>query len=234
MIAATLGTVAAAGALWFGVPQLAKGIAIGRLRERCRRTRSLVLTYDDGPGDRITPRLLELLAERGARATFFVTARGAGRRTALTDAVRAAGHELGCHSALHRHAWKSLPWTATADLHAGFRQTARWVARDGLYRPPYGKLNLASWMAASARGARLAWWTVDSGDTWPALPDEDAIVEQVRAAGGAVVLMHDFDRSGPDAVRREEYVIALTTRLLDLAARESLVVHTYGSLTCLD
>jgi hypothetical protein len=117
-------------------------------------------------------------------------------------------------------------------MRAGFRQTARWVAAGGSYRPPFGKLNLASWLATWIRGSRLAWWTVDSGDTWPALPSEAAIVEQVRAAGGGVVLMHDFDRTGPDAARREDHVVSLTGELLELAAREGLVVQTYGALAC--
>ncbi|MEW6252352.1 MAG: hypothetical protein AB1716_17070, partial [Planctomycetota bacterium] len=99
-----------------------------------------------------------------------------------------------------------------------------------LYRPPYGKLNLASWLALRRRGARLAWWTVDSGDTHRTLPDPAAVVERVRRAGGGVVLMHDFDRDPPNDVPRAAFVLRLTELLLQAAGREGWRVRPLGEI----
>ncbi|MHC4785994.1 MAG: polysaccharide deacetylase family protein, partial [Planctomycetota bacterium] len=57
---------------WYAGPMLAKRCQQRRLQARCAATRTLVLTYDDGPSAELTPRLLELLGARGVRATFFL------------------------------------------------------------------------------------------------------------------------------------------------------------------
>jgi peptidoglycan/xylan/chitin deacetylase (PgdA/CDA1 family) len=211
-------------------PQLAKTAQIRGLRQQCRATRSLALTYDDGPGAELTPALLELLAAAGARATFFPTGRSAARNPGLLTRVATAGHEVGCHSQAHRHAWRSSPWQVLRDIDAGYRTLAPWVFPTGLYRPPYGKTTLATWWGSRRRDARLAWWTVDSGDTHAVLPEPTHVVELVRQAGGAVVLMHDFDRDLPNDVRRAAFVLRLTDMLLQAAPREGWHMRTLGEL----
>jgi len=190
----------------------------------------LALTYDDGPGRTITPQLLDLLAARGAHATFLPTARSAANDVAGIAAVRAAGHEFGCHSAWHSHAWKTTPWRSIADVHRGLDGLAPWLPPHPLYRPPYGKLNLAGWLALRARGARLAWWTIDSGDTHAVLPETQTVVERVYRAGGGVVLMHDFDRDPPHTAVRAAFVLELSRLLLEAAAREGWRVRTLGQI----
>lgn len=218
-----------AGAAYLS-PHLLKQLQVRRLRELCRRTRILVLTYDDGPGLELTPGLLSLLASAGVRATFFPTGASARRQSTLLSQVQTAGHEIGCHGRSHLHAWKTLPWKAAADVSGGFRALRDWVSTDSLFRPPYGKVTLATWLSVRCRGVRMGWWTVDSGDTWESTPDPSNVVNRVELDGGGVVLMHDFDRSGPDASRRADYVLQVTQRLLDLAKRRGLTVCTLSDL----
>ena len=201
-------------------------LAERRLEARCRERRALVLSYDDGPGPVLTPAVLEILAGRRAHATFFALGRRAQHAPDVLDRVVAAGHEVGCHSFDHRHAWKVSPRAGVADLDEGFRSLGRWVHPDGLFRPPYGKLTLATWAALRRRGGRLACWTVVSGDTYAELPRREDVVEQVVRSGGGVVLMHDFDRE-PE---RCEYVTSLTALLLDAAERHGLAPVTLGDL----
>ena len=218
----------AAGALggaWLS-PHALRLLAERRLLQRCSDTHSLVLTYDDGPGPTLTRAILELLAVHGARATFLPLGRRAAEHPEVLDRVAAAGHEIGCHAAFHRNAWKVSPRAALEDISAGYAQLARWVRPDGLFRPPHGKLTLATWWALRRRGAPLAWWTHDSGDTADALPAPDTLVEAVRRAGGGVVLMHDFDREA----ERRGFVLSATERLLAMARQQGLSVHAYGEL----
>jgi len=200
------------------------------LRRRCRLTRTLVLTYDDGPGAELTPAILKLLAGANARATFFPTARSALANPELLSQVAAAGHEIGCHSARHLHAWKAAPWSTVRDVDDGFGALARWVARDGLYRPPYGKITLPTWWAVRRQRAVFAWWTVDSGDTYATLPDPRAVVAAVRGDGGGVVLLHDFDRDPATRSARHAHVLNTTAMLLELARTEGLRLRTYREL----
>jgi peptidoglycan/xylan/chitin deacetylase (PgdA/CDA1 family) len=199
--------------------------AVGELSRLCRAGRGLVLTYDDGPGRRLSRGLVELLGAHGARATFFLLGRRVVEDEETVDWVHGAGHELGVHSFDHRNAWQA-PGDAAGDVEAGYAAAARWVAADGLFRPPHGKLSYGTWRALRRRGARICWWTVDSGDTWAELPPPERTVDAVLRAGGGVVLMHDFDR-GPE---REAFVLKTTELLLDAAAREGLTAMVMSEL----
>ena len=158
--------VAAAAAAVAVAPMAARYAAQRRLGRLCAERRTLVLTYDDGPGERMTPRVLDALAAHGARASFFCLGHLAERRPEILDRAVREGHEVGSHSYAHLHAWKTAPWNSVRDTRRGFETLARWVPRDGLFRPPYGKLTIATWALAKSRGARFAWWTRNSGDTW--------------------------------------------------------------------
>lgn len=212
--------------LVYGLPYALKQRAVARLRRRCAERRALVLTFDDGPGSELTPRLLDLLRERQARASFFPLGRRVLGSEAILDRIAAEGHQIGCHSFSHRHAWKILPGAAWRDARAGFGALAAWLEPSGTFRPPHGKIDLLTMAALHKQGAQLAWWTLDSGDTGQALPDPAQVERDVVAAGGAVVLLHDFDRS-PE---RLQYVLDVTDRLIARARREGITICTLSEL----
>jgi len=218
----SLAAVAALGAASVALPHVARR----RLARLCARRRTLVLTYDDGPGADATPRIVDLLAYRGVRATFFALGRHAERNPEILDRAARDGHEIGCHSYSHVNAWFSTPWDSVRDVRRGFRALAPWVGAGGLFRPPHGKLTPWTWAVARAAGARSAWWTIDSGDTWATLPPEESVVDRVRRRGGGVVLMHDFDRSS----ERVRFVCELTDSLVRTAREERLRITTLGAL----
>jgi len=220
----------AAAACYVALPEAVKRLQLARLEDRCRRTRSLVLSYDDGPGARLTPRVLELLDQHDARASFFLLGQRARQHPELVSRLVRAGHEIGCHGDAHRNAWKSSPWEIVRDIRKGFEALGPHLADGCPYRPPHGKMTLASWWALLGRGARVAWWTLDSGDTRSAPQTPDAVAETLCRAGGGTVLLHDFDRDKGDPNRRGEFVLATTERLLARAAREGIRVCTFGEL----
>jgi len=225
------GAVVAAGAAVLAGEALtyaAKRREIAALRARCRERGVVALTYDDGPGPEITPRLLELLERHGAHATFFSLGRRALLAPAVLDAVAAAGHEIGCHTLVHRNAWKSAPWAALRDIADGYDALAPWVPADGRFRPPHGKQTLLTRRALRRRRAPVAWWTIDSGDTFAALPDPSHAAERVRADGGGVVLLHDHGEDRP--AERIDFVLDATERVLATARAEGLSVRPLREL----
>ncbi len=223
-------TTLACGAVWFGAPMAARRLDELALRRRCRSTGTLVLTFDDGPGERLTPALLEVLASHRARATFFVSGAQALAQPQLVDRLREAGHEIGCHGHDHVHAWRVPPWRAVRDVRRGYRALERWVPGGGLFRPPYGKLTPLTWVAARRRGARLGWWTIAGGDVQATLPPVDTAVEAAERAGGGVVLLHDFDR--PEQFEEHAaFVLGATNLLLHAALRHGWAVRTLGEMT---
>jgi peptidoglycan/xylan/chitin deacetylase (PgdA/CDA1 family) len=183
--------------------------------------KTLLLTFDDGPDPRWTPRLLDLLSRAGARATFFPIARRAAAQPELMARIVAEGHGVGLHCDEHiRHSSRDATWLRADTEHAleclsGIGITPR------LWRTPWG--DLAPWTAgvADELGLRIVGWNVDSHD-WRGDPAQDmfaAIRSQLRP--GAIVLAHDG--IGPGAQRTDaSQTLALMTLVTADAAQRGL------------
>jgi peptidoglycan-N-acetylglucosamine deacetylase len=198
-----------------------------RLREELGRRRILALTYDDGPSPGMTPRLLSLLRSFDARAAFFMLGEHVQQYPQLVDRVLADGHDIGCHSDRHLNSWKVTPWHAIADVNAGYGKMHHWLPRNGMFRPPHGKLTLPMWLFLRLRGAPVWWWTIDSGDTWAVLPQPREIVTRVVDQGGGIVLMHDLD----ECQQRTEFVLETSSLLLEAARGGHFEVRPLRELT---
>jgi len=207
-------------------PYIWRYIRVQILKNRLANSGTLILTYDDGPSETLTPRVLDILQLHKARACFFMLGSKAKRCSTIADRIVCEGHEVGCHSDQHLNAWKVLPSTAIADINAGYASLSRWVASDGMFRPPYGKITLPTYLTLRRRRATLAWWTVVSGDTTTPLPTPGAVVEAVRLAKGGVVLMHDFDGSKGHS----DFVCETTELLLRMAGQHSIKVRVLSDL----
>jgi peptidoglycan/xylan/chitin deacetylase (PgdA/CDA1 family) len=222
---ASFGVIGAALFVYFS-PYLARKWEERGLARSCRDSRTMVLSYDDGPGTRLTPALLDLLAQHGARASFFASGKAVSGNEEILDRIVAEGHELGCHAHDHRNAWKSWPSDGLADIAAGYRALARWIPGDAIFRPPHGKMTLPTWWAVRRRGAPLGWWTIVSGDTPRERRAPEEAARELRAAQGGVILLHDFDRE-PE---RDGWVLDATRALLETSRSEGLEVRTLGEV----
>ena len=190
-----------------------------------RGKRILSLTYDDGPSKALTPRILDLLRQYDAKATFFVVGERARQHPEIVDRIVKDGHEIGCHSERHLNAWRVLPWHASADIDDGYRSLSQWLPSNGKFRPPHGKMTLPTYFTIRKRMASVWWWTIDSGDTHSALPNPDSVEKAIGDAQGGIILMHDLhwrDR----VLERDEFVLETTKMLLESAKRNSLTVAT--------
>lgn len=207
-------------------PLLVRRYQQQRLRHLCASTRTLVLSYDDGPGEHLTPQVLELLHAHRAPATFFLTGRRAVDHPELVDAIIKRGHEVGCHTHAHLHPWRTSALRAVADIRRGYRTLARWIPPDAMFRPPYGKMTLPTWAALRRRRVPIGWWTITAGDVRHALPEPEEAAQRAERQGGGVVLLHDFHRC-PD---RAAFVLQATRCLLEIAARRGWALRTLGDL----
>jgi peptidoglycan-N-acetylglucosamine deacetylase len=211
---------ALATAAFYGAPWILRQFETSAMRSTIARKRMLALTYDDGPSIELTPMLLDLLHRRNARATFFLQGRNASRHPEIVDRIVREGHTVGCHSHQHLNAWKTSPAAAVADIDAGYNSLSRWIGSTAFFRPPYGKMTLATWWWTRRRRVPVSWWTLDSGDTHKVLPNTAQVAAAVRKNGGDVVLMHDINRTQ----NRNDFVLQLTSALLDVAESESLQI----------
>lgn len=207
---------------------------VGAQHDEDRRDRVVALTFDDGPNEPWTGHLLDVLAAKGVRATFFQVGRCAERFPSATRRVVDEGHVLGNHSL--NHAFTSyLRHPSQRDEIARAQEVLHRVSGvvPGLYRPPW--LCHWPWVLRTVRGAGLQ---VVSGTFahplevfQPAAPRMTAGAAQ-RTRPGSILIMHDGrearggDRSqtvasvGPliDRLRADGYSFATVDQLLGVPA----------------
>ena len=190
---------------------------------------ALILTYDDGPGETLQPRLLRLLTQHDVRAMFFLIGDTAAALPGAVEALRADGHQIANHGGAHLNTWRHLPWTNIADILRGERV----IASDGErlpWRPPLGRLTLSTAIFCMLTRRPIIMWTLDGCDSLLESPGRhtlDPIVKTLTARDaqnrpvGGCVLLHSFDRSeSPDGATRHDYVLHATETLV-VAAREA-------------
>ena len=216
---------------WFGIPSLFRGWASQNLAKRVRDQRAIILTYDDGPSEALTPKLLDLLKRRGTHATFFLIGREAVNHPASVRRLLEEGHEIGNHTQDHLNAWKTGPLRAVQDMRSGEEQLGSMGADCQVFRPPFGKATLLTLLYNVTRGTRIAFWTHDSRDSWGRIPI-NRVLDQIAASGGAVLLMHDFDRPrrGPSPEQHQEYVLKLTESIIDFAETHDFKIVPFSAL----
>ncbi|GAB4094443.1 polysaccharide deacetylase family protein [Flaviaesturariibacter terrae] len=69
--------------------------------DTARNRKKIVLTFDDGPDPTWTPRILDILSEKGVPATFFVVGLNCEENIPLVKRIYREGHELGNHTFTH-------------------------------------------------------------------------------------------------------------------------------------
>jgi len=192
------------------------GHRLGAISHVATDEKAVGLTFDDGPDPEYTPRLLDVLAKHGAKATFFMVGKAAQKYPEVVQSVARAGHAIGNHSWDH----PAFPFVNDKVRRQQIRACARAIAPYGsrLFRPPYGKQTVASHIEALLLGYKVIAWNA-IGNDW--LDDTaDMIVERImsRLRPGSIVLLHDAlftfgDERYLDRTHTIEAVDVLLTRL---------------------
>jgi peptidoglycan/xylan/chitin deacetylase (PgdA/CDA1 family) len=178
-----------------------------------RGSKQLALTYDDGPNDPHTLRLLDVLAKHEVRATFFVIGRYVRQRPDIVRELVKAGHVIGNHTFNH----PLLIFKPGSEIKAQLADCESALTdaigpHSNLFRPPFGGRRPAVLRIARDMGLEPVMWSV-TGYDWNA-PSAEHIEHQVvsRVRGGDVVLLHDGGHRALGADR--SHTVAATDRLI--------------------
>lgn len=162
----------------------------------------IAITFDDGPKPGQTDRLLDILKERGIKATFFVIGKNVAAYPDLIRRMVEEGHEVGNHTWNH----PSLTKVGAAGVANEIKQTDAAIVAAGapqpvIMRPPYGATNAALNKRLSEEfGQKVILWSVDPLD-WKirkASHVTQEILENTKPGG--IVLAHDIHASTVDAM----------------------------------
>jgi peptidoglycan/xylan/chitin deacetylase (PgdA/CDA1 family) len=152
----------------------------------------VALTFDDGPWPGQTDKILDILAQKRIKATFFMLGGRVKGSPELARRVRDEGHLIGNHTLGHKELTKESPAEIRRQIRAGAEAIKSATGVDPVwFRPPFGAVNAKVFQQMRSLKLRVAMWDIDTLDwTRPGVP---RIVNSVvkHAEPGAVILMHD-------------------------------------------
>jgi len=180
--------------LYTVLPELIFHVAhIGSFYRGPQNKRTLALTFDDGPDEKYTPQILDILLEQGIRATFFVVGERAEQQPELVQRMLAEGHQVAVHSYQHRHAFLLGPWAMWRQVARAKASVSRLTGREvRFYRPPWGAFTWVTRWACSHFGLTPVLWSDRAKDWFAGNYAKDVVDRVVRGAQpGSVILCHD-------------------------------------------
>jgi len=148
----------------------------------------VALTFNDGPHPEYTPRILDLLDQYGAKATFFTVGGDARKHYSIIRRIRSAGHAIGNHTYSH----KPMPLISRSERFRQIQNTQRLIQQnEKLFRPPWGFIDWPGYVDVKLLGFKVVYWEAAVYDWRNSSPDEifQRLDKNVRS--GSIVLMYD-------------------------------------------
>ncbi|MDE7411238.1 MAG: polysaccharide deacetylase family protein [Paramuribaculum sp.] len=155
-------------------------------RVKHNNSRTVYLTFDDGPVPEVTPWVLDLLDSFGIKATFFLVGDNVRRNPVLFEEIKRRGHSWGNHTMHHLQGMKSTTWRYMRDI-----TEADTLIDSPLFRPPHGLLR---WKQAAAIKARynIIMYDLVTRDYNKRLSPRRILANVKRfARNGSIIVFHD-------------------------------------------
>ena len=157
------------------------------------KTRMVALTFDDGPNENITERILNILNDFDIKATFFVTGIKAEQNSKIIKRIYDAGHDIGNHCYSHTKA-KGYQFLHINNEILKTQLTIKRITGSLpiFFRAPYGSLGLSYFICLFLHSLKYVYWTIDMEDF---LPDNHKQVlvklKSSKIENGDIFLLHD-------------------------------------------
>ncbi|MEK9727547.1 MAG: polysaccharide deacetylase family protein [Candidatus Margulisiibacteriota bacterium] len=162
-----------------------------------RNVPHVALTFDDGPDEIVTPKLLTVLREYNVKATFFLVGHMIAKAPHIVQQITQDGHQIANHTWAHYR----LDEMTQDQVNLQISSTHRAVKDINqpimpYVRPPGGRFNNYVIHATKRQNMTLVMWDVNAADYKTAdgqLPDPKAIARRVirKTRPGSIILMHN-------------------------------------------
>lgn len=204
-----------------------------------KNKKTVALTFDDGPSGSRTDRIVELLEQNKAHATFFMVGNKMNYGASTIQNVLNKGNEIGSHSYAHKNMKRQKKEELLNDDEKTRTIYSNITGKELVYtRPPYGSINSS---VKESLDTIFITWNLDTED-W-LHRDKNYIVDYVieNVSDGDIILMHDSYDSTVEAVAEVlpklyamGYQVVNVSELAELKGRQLEKHNIYRSLKKLE
>lgn len=198
-----------------------------------KKEKVVSISFDAAWGNEQTQTLIDILADKGVKATFFLVGFWAEKYPESVKAIFEAGHDVGNHSDTHPHLPKLEKSKVIAQIEdCNKKIEAAGAPRPILFRPPYGDYNNCVVESTNELNMHCIQWDVDSLD-WKDPTPEDMIKRiKSKIKPGSIILMHNGAKNTPaalpkiiDTIKSEGYEIVPISQLI---YKENYSINSQG------
>ncbi|MCE5345260.1 MAG: polysaccharide deacetylase family protein [Bacteroidales bacterium] len=164
----------------------------------------LCLTFDDGPHQDSTPKLLDILEKHNIKAVFFCTGKSAGENPVLINQIISGGHMIGNHGFSHLNGWITSLNRYIEEVSDAAPFTSRVI-----FRPPYGRIRFDQFRKLR-KTYKIVFWDImpyDFDKKFGAGNSLKILKKMVRP--GSVVVLHDSPGSSSNDFLEEFIVFSI-------------------------
>lgn len=202
-------------------------------KQKEKEKKVVALTFDDGPSPDVTPRVLNILQEYKAKATFFMLGSQVEFYPAIAKQVASLGHEVASHSYHH----PDLTKMDLNHIQEEFKRTSEEIKKatgqePTLFRPPYGAYNDEVINYAKDHNYAIVLWSIDSLDWKHRNPSDIINLILKDLTDGAIILLHDIHQTTADSLpqllstlKEEGYEFVTVSELLSMQTKEGVGPH---------
>lgn len=154
----------------------------------------VALTFDDGPDNTATLKILDILRDKGVSATFFVVGKQIKSFPQNLERILSEGHQLGNHSFSHT----TLTKLTTSQVIKEIRKAEEDIKsitgiKTNIFRPSYGFVTNADFQAISNLGYKVIGWNIDTKDYLGIADDEIIKIVNRDISPGSIILQHSLE-----------------------------------------
>lgn len=168
-----------------------------------KKEKVVSISFDAAWGNEQTQTLLNILNDKGVKATFFLVGFWAEKYPESVKAIAQAGHDVGNHSDTHPHLPKLSQDKITSQIeNCNKKIESAGAPRPTLFRPPYGDYNNSVVESTNELKMHCIQWDVDSLDWKDPTPDDMVKRIKSKIKPGSIILMHNGAKNTPEALPR--------------------------------
>lgn len=172
-----------------------------RKQQQAKDKKYIALTFDDGPAEGSTEKILDTLQQYDADATFFMLGEKVQENPGLAKRVVDEGHEVANHSITHPDLANLDQNQVRNEMQDSQDQIEEATGtRPNLFRPPYGSRSASVDTVANETDQQLVFWDIDTMDWKNKDPQKMEQIIEKQVHPGSVILMHDIHQTSADAV----------------------------------